>query len=93
MSGCSDGGRGAPRDGDALADSVVFEGGAARALPYWLSAPSVSRKLSGHLISAEKIVSRSGSQPAGHFVMRRDIRSRPLEDFAGKLSIGRIYHR
>ena len=62
MSGCSDGGRGAPRDNDPLADGVVFEGGAARALRYWVNTPSVSKKLSGHLISVGTIVIRNGSQ-------------------------------
>ena len=41
---------------DPLAGGVEFEGGAARALRYWLSAPSASRKLSGYIMSAEKIV-------------------------------------
>ena len=62
MSGCSDGGKGAPRDSDPLADNVVFEGGAAKTLPYWLSILSLSTKLSRHLMSAGKIVGWSGSQ-------------------------------
>ena len=62
MSGCSDGGRGAPRDGAPLADGVEFEDAAAGAQGYWPSAPSVSKKLRERLMSAEKVSGQSGSQ-------------------------------
>ena len=60
MSGWSTGDRGAPNDGDSLADDVVFEAGVAGGVRHWPSDPRKSRRLSGHLISAGNIVRQSG---------------------------------